>query len=98
MSLNVEQDSASLRSIAEEIRGYAAKIHSDTGLIEAAMDNRLSEAPGDSFFWYGPKAGQFKTDFQAKYPEKFANAYNNIISMAENLESQAQQWETFEGQ
>ena len=98
MGLNVEQDSAALRSIAEEIRGYAQAIQQDTNLINNAMNNRLGADQNDNYFWYGPNANAFLTDYNSKYPTKFDNAYSNIISLAENLESQAQQWETFEAQ
>ena len=96
--MNVEQDSGALRNIAAEINGYATEIRNCTELINAAMKNRINASQGDSYFWYGPKAGEFVTDYKNKYPEKFDNAYNNIVSMANNLESQAETWERFESQ
>ena len=98
MGLNVEQDSGQLREIAAEINDYASRIQQNTKMIVDAMNNRLGAEKSEKLFWYGPNADAFLKDFNNKYPDKFDAAYNNVTSMATNLESQAEQWEAFESQ
>lgn len=98
MGLDVQQDSGQLRSIASEIEMWAKQLQQNTKLIEDAMNNRLGAEPSGAYFWHGPNAQKFLDDFNNKYPEKFKNAYDNIVSMATNLESQAERWESFESQ
>ena len=89
------QDSGEMKNIAEEIRSNAAAFDRTRAQIFNALDYNIGEAESHNA-WYGPQAEAFYQNFKAKEKE-FVSAYNNIISIANNLESQAQGWDRFEG-
>ena len=102
MSTEVSQDSGKLREIAAEIKEYAEQFLGYTGGpgaddgITAVLNKQFGESEGPGVSWYGPNAVTFLSDYNAKCPDEFLAAYNNIISLANNLEEQAAAWETFE--
>ena len=58
------------------------------------MQNEIGSDAGHTA-GYGPQAEEFITSFNAK-EEDFTNAYNNMMSIANNLREQANSWDRFE--
>lgn len=91
----VSQDSDALRKDAEYIREMANKFQSQYTKLFDEMTTNLKADVDSSAAWWGPQAQLFLENFNKKEMD-FKNAYNNIVNMAENLEEQAQAWDTFE--
>ncbi len=90
----VKQDSGELREIAGIIEAHASEFNTARDEMFQEMATQLT-TEDESSAWWGPQAMAFLQNFQAKEPD-FENAYNNIVSMAENLTEQAIAWENFE--
>ena len=96
MGMRVSQDSGQLREIVEEIRALAAQFKSYTDDITTVLEKQVGESEGAGVSWYGPNAVAFLDNYKQKCPNEFTIAYNNIVSLSNNLEEQANAWETFE--
>jgi hypothetical protein len=91
----IKQDSEALMRIAEDIRDLATGFAQVRDTFFEVVHNQIGEDETHTT-WYGPNANKFITEFD-KTAEEFNKAYGNIISMANNLESQANAWNAFEG-
>ena len=96
MSMSVSQDSARLKKLAEAIEGYAATFKASTDTLNEIINKSFKESDGPGVQWYGPNALKTLEEYNDKCPAEFETAYDNIMSMAENLKSQAESWEAFE--
>jgi len=90
----VSQDSEEMIRVAEDIRSLAENFLSEKNKFFDEVHSGIGEDE-TKVIWYGPNAGKFITEFD-KTEEEFQKAYDNIISMASNLESQANSWNAFE--
>lgn len=90
----INQDSEALLRIAEQIRELANNFLDEKKEFFNEVHNEIGEDESRKT-WYGPNAGRFVTEFD-KTGEEFEKAYQNIINMASNLESQANSWNAFE--
>lgn len=96
MNMGVSQDSGRLREIATEIEDMANTFKGHTDFITDQLKESIGAEENEQTCWYGPNAAAFLENYDKKCPAEFELAYNNIISMAGNLESQAESWEKFE--
>ena len=96
MGMGVSQDSGQLREIVEEIRTLAAQFKSYTDSMTETLEKQIGESEGAGVSWYGPNAVAFLENYKQKCPAEFTTAYDNIVSLPNNLEEQANAWETFE--
>lgn len=94
MSEVVRQDSTALRNIAQTIETTAEEFKHEKEMLFEKMQNEIGNDPGH-VAWYGPQAEVFIQNFNAK-EQDFVNAYNNMISIANNLREQANSWDRFE--
>ena len=92
----VSQDSAELKLIAEEIRTVAKDFLTKKSEFFNEVYNEVGEEENKQT-WYGPNASRFLTEFD-KTKDEFQKAYDNIVSLATNLDSQADSWERFESE
>jgi len=95
MENGVRQDGDELLAIASDIEAYADEFRNRGREIFDEMSTRLGLDETSNKAWWGPQAELFLNEFKKKETE-FTNAYNNIVSMSENLRSQAEAWNTFE--
>lgn len=95
MENGVRQDGERLLEIAEEIRANGDSFKSMYQSIFDEMDTRLGAEESGSRAWWGPQATRFNEAFGKKI-EEFEKAFTNITEMADNLENQANAWNTFE--
>ena len=92
---SVKQDGEELIRIAEDIRELASDFLKEKNNFFDEVHREIGEDESKKT-WYGPNATSFITEFD-KTEEEFQKAYDNIMSMASNLESQANSWNAFEG-
>ena len=92
---SVKQDSEQLIRIADDIRGLASEFLAEKNNFFDEVHNEIGEDESHKT-WSGPNASTFITEFD-KTEEEFQKAYDNIMSIASNLESQANSWNAFEG-
>lgn len=90
----IQQDSTSIKKIAEEISSDGRQF---LKLATEMFEDLEKEIGLDQSHptWYGPKADQFIKNVGTK-KEDFDKAGNNIIKMGDNLKEQAESWERFE--
>ena len=96
--MNVSQNSGELRKIASEIANIATTFSQATEALNTIIEKSIGESAGAGVQWYGPNAVAFLDNYKEKCPDEFTTAYNNIMSMSNNVESQAESWEKFESQ
>ena len=92
----VGQDSVAMRAVAEKIRKVAKDFLTKKDEFFKDVQDQIGETE-DKTTWYGPNAGKFITDFNNTETE-FKKAYDNLNSLADNLDSHAAAWEKFERQ
>lgn len=87
-------DTAGMENVAKRIRDDADSFKSMSEKLCETIENEIGES-AEHTTWNGPNAGTFATEFKAKI-EEFNKAYNNLISCADNISSQASSWNSFE--
>ena len=90
----VKQDSEALVRIADEIRELASNFLTEKENFFDDVHGQIGEDESHTT-WYGPNAQNYISEFD-KTGDEFQKAYDNIMSMASNLESQANSWNAFE--
>lgn len=91
----VSQDSQAMKDLANEISNDANDFLARKNEIFDEMRTKLGAEETNTTIWWGPQAALFLENFEKK-EQVFDNAYKNIVSMANNLEAQANAWERFE--
>ncbi len=90
----IKQDSEALKKIAEEIRDLGRRFNTERDAFFNAVKAEIGEDETHKT-WYGPNAKKFIDEFE-KAGLEFDKAYANIMSMADNLDEQANAWQSFE--
>lgn len=91
----IVQDSESMSRIADELEQDATQFGNIIEEMYALIDNKLGAEDDGQKAWFGPKATVFQQNINNKKVD-FENAKKNISTIAQNLQSHADAWNSFE--